>query len=229
MMSFFGAGKDASGNYFFNNEERLPANWYNRKTSYSNGVTEEIVAMYLVSVSHKLVPCHGLLLIIPQPKPFGGNVGAGNFLGLNCKSIQVHLGQSHSNTSQSEATSRTAQSIPTPFPMLSALLTSSLVPHPASSETCSIFPSTSSTRSPRTLLLSCRTWDAQSTQTTVALSQVPSRLSVTRAYLHFDISENAKPSWSFKRSFAFLHCCVGVTVREIIKIDPCKFSGDIDM
>lgn len=68
MMSFFGAGKDAQGNYFFNGAEKLPENWYNRKTSYSNGVGLEIVAMYLV-----------------DPKLFGGNIGADNFLGLNCE------------------------------------------------------------------------------------------------------------------------------------------------
>jgi len=51
MMSFFGASKDASGNYYFNNEERLPENWYNRKASYSRDVGREIFEMYFVDVS----------------------------------------------------------------------------------------------------------------------------------------------------------------------------------
>ncbi|EGP83009.1 unnamed protein product [Zymoseptoria tritici ST99CH_1E4] len=65
MMSFFGASKDASGNYVNNGQERLPENWYNRVEHYSN-VSEEILAMYAL-----------------HPVPFGGNVGKGNFNGLN--------------------------------------------------------------------------------------------------------------------------------------------------
>jgi hypothetical protein len=85
MMSFFGVGKDASGNYFNNGQERLPANWRNRVESYSN-VSEEILAMYAlhVSLGHHVSNPHGTrILTLIQPVPFGGNVGRNNFNGLN--------------------------------------------------------------------------------------------------------------------------------------------------
>lgn len=45
IESFFGAQSDGNGGYTFNNAEKIPANWYNRKVPYSNNdVTNEIVA-----------------------------------------------------------------------------------------------------------------------------------------------------------------------------------------
>lgn len=64
MMSFFGADKNADGTYSFNNAERIPANWYNRKGG--NTVTQQILEMY------------GM-----YPEPFGGNAGVGNFNAMN--------------------------------------------------------------------------------------------------------------------------------------------------
>lgn len=72
MMSFFGASKDSTGAYYFNGEEKLPENWYNRKTSYDNTVVQEILEMYLVS-----------------PKPFGGNAGANNCKFLACHILEI--------------------------------------------------------------------------------------------------------------------------------------------
>jgi Peroxidase, family 2 len=63
MKSFFGATDDGNGGYTFNNQERIPPNWYNRRTPYTIvDVTAEINAQYLA---------HPVLL--------GGNAGRGNF------------------------------------------------------------------------------------------------------------------------------------------------------
>lgn len=48
ISSFFGTSQDANGNWVFNNNEKIPANWTNRVAPYTNQlVTEEILAMYL--------------------------------------------------------------------------------------------------------------------------------------------------------------------------------------
>lgn len=48
ISSFFGTEKNADGEWVFNNQEKIPDNWTNRATPYSNtDVTLEIVAMYL--------------------------------------------------------------------------------------------------------------------------------------------------------------------------------------
>lgn len=73
MESFFGAESDGNGGYTFNNKEQIPANWYNRKSPYTNNdVTVEIAAQYL-----------------EHPVLFGGNVGQGNFDALNFSSIST--------------------------------------------------------------------------------------------------------------------------------------------
>jgi hypothetical protein len=62
--SFFGTVQDSSapGGWRYVGE-RIPDNWYNRRSSYTNNdVTNEILAQYL-----------------QYPKIFGGNVGKGNF------------------------------------------------------------------------------------------------------------------------------------------------------
>jgi hypothetical protein len=62
--SFFGTVQDSSapGGWRYVGE-RIPDNWYNRRSSYTNNdVTNEILAQYL-----------------QYPKVFGGNVGKGNF------------------------------------------------------------------------------------------------------------------------------------------------------
>ena len=67
ISSFFGAQSDGKGGYTFNNQEKIPANWYNRKAPYTNTeVSVEIVAQYA-----------------EHPVLFGGNAGQGNFDALN--------------------------------------------------------------------------------------------------------------------------------------------------
>lgn len=67
MSSFFGAQSNGKGGYTFNNQERIPTDWYNRKVPYTTAeTTVEIVAMYL-----------------KYPALFGGNAGKGNFNLLN--------------------------------------------------------------------------------------------------------------------------------------------------
>ena len=63
ISSFFGAESDGKGGWRFNNRERIPPNWYNRKTPYTDtDVAVEIVALYL-----------------EYPVLFGGNTGKGSF------------------------------------------------------------------------------------------------------------------------------------------------------
>ena len=67
ISSFFGAQSDGNGGYTFNNQERIPADWYNRKVPYTiAGAAAETVALYL-----------------ENPTLFGGNAGKGNFDLLN--------------------------------------------------------------------------------------------------------------------------------------------------
>jgi hypothetical protein len=67
MKSFFGAVEDANApGGWAHVPERIPENWFSRVEPYTGmDVTNEILKMYLA-----------------YPKLFGGNVGAGNFLGL---------------------------------------------------------------------------------------------------------------------------------------------------
>lgn len=52
MMSFFGANKDANGNYYWNGGERLPPNWRPRIKAYDDiELSKQIVTMYLLNVS----------------------------------------------------------------------------------------------------------------------------------------------------------------------------------
>lgn len=70
--SFFGAQGAGDGGYTFNDQERIPSNWLNRKSPYTlNDVTFEIAAQYL-----------------EHPVLFGGNVAHGNFDALNFSTIQ---------------------------------------------------------------------------------------------------------------------------------------------
>jgi unspecific peroxygenase len=66
MNSFFGATEDGNGGWKFNNMEKIPDNWYNRKAPYTLvDVNNEINAQYL-----------------EHPVLFGGNAGKGNFNAL---------------------------------------------------------------------------------------------------------------------------------------------------
>ena len=72
IQSFFGAESNGNGGYRFNNQEKIPSNWYNRKSPYTNTeVTVEIAAQYL-----------------EHPVLFGGNAAQGNFDALNFSTIQ---------------------------------------------------------------------------------------------------------------------------------------------
>lgn len=72
ISSFFGATKNTDGTYTFNGGERIPPNWTNRVSPYSNtDVTTEILAQYL-----------------EYPVLFGGSTGNGGFDLLNFGSIQ---------------------------------------------------------------------------------------------------------------------------------------------
>lgn len=67
ISSFFGATNNSDGTYNFNNQEKIPENWYNRVTPYSNtDVTAEILYQYL-----------------EYPVLFGGATGNGGFDTLN--------------------------------------------------------------------------------------------------------------------------------------------------
>ncbi|KXT09316.1 hypothetical protein AC579_260 [Pseudocercospora musae] len=80
MMSFFGADK-VDGKYVFNGGERIPPDWRARVDPYDNNkVGNQIIAMYLL-----------------HPVPFGGNVGPGNFNGLNYSSY-ISNGQLNQQT-----------------------------------------------------------------------------------------------------------------------------------
>jgi hypothetical protein len=72
ISSFFGAVKNSDGSYSFNGEERIPDNWINRVTPYTNDdVTGEILAQYL-----------------EYPVLFGGATGNGGFDLINFGSIK---------------------------------------------------------------------------------------------------------------------------------------------
>ena len=67
ISSFFGAESDGNGGWRFNNREKIPENWYNRKTPYTDvDVAVEIVAQYL-----------------QHPVLVGGNTGNGGFDAIN--------------------------------------------------------------------------------------------------------------------------------------------------
>ena len=67
ISSFFGAQSDGKGGYTFNNQEKIPGNWYNRKAPFTiTDAAVEVVAQYL-----------------EYPVLFGGNVGQNNFDALN--------------------------------------------------------------------------------------------------------------------------------------------------
>jgi len=72
ITSFFGTTRQADGTYVFNGEEKIPDNWYNRVSPYSNiDVTAEILAQYL-----------------EYPVLFGGATGNGGFDLLNFGNIK---------------------------------------------------------------------------------------------------------------------------------------------
>lgn len=72
ISSFFGAQKNADGSYSFTGEEKIPDNWTNRVTPYTNeDVVTEILAQYL-----------------EYPVLFGGATGNGGFDLLNFNSIK---------------------------------------------------------------------------------------------------------------------------------------------
>ncbi|KAG9919968.1 Cloroperoxidase, partial [Aureobasidium melanogenum] len=72
ISSFFGAEKKDDGTWGFTGGERIPDNWTNRVTPYSNlDVTTEIVAMYL-----------------ENPVLFGGNTADGSFDAINFGAIK---------------------------------------------------------------------------------------------------------------------------------------------
>lgn len=72
ISSFFGATQNADGSFSPNNAEKIPANWHNRVTPYSNtDVTLEIIAQYL-----------------DHPVLFGGATGNGGFDLVGFGSIQ---------------------------------------------------------------------------------------------------------------------------------------------
>ena len=69
---FFGAEKNSDGTYSFNNQERIPPNWVNRVSPYTNNdVTTHILEMYLL-----------------HPVLFGGNTASGSFDTLSFGSIK---------------------------------------------------------------------------------------------------------------------------------------------
>ncbi|KAK5136579.1 hypothetical protein LTR08_002593 [Meristemomyces frigidus] len=72
ISSFFGAHQQSDGSWTFGNDEKIPANWTNRVTPYTNiDVTREIVLMYL-----------------ENPVLFGGNTGSGSFDAINFGAIK---------------------------------------------------------------------------------------------------------------------------------------------
>ncbi|ORY74106.1 Chloroperoxidase [Protomyces lactucae-debilis] len=70
ISSFFGASQRADGTWYFNNQERIPSTTWTPRTVPLSGqdTTNEILLQYTGSQPLAL---------------FGGNFGAGNFLGLN--------------------------------------------------------------------------------------------------------------------------------------------------
>jgi hypothetical protein len=72
ISSFFGAQKNDGGTWSFNNVEKIPDNWTNRVSPYTNNdVTNEILKMYLL-----------------HPVLFGGNTASGSFDTINFGAIQ---------------------------------------------------------------------------------------------------------------------------------------------
>jgi len=72
ISSFFGAAQNDDGTWSFNNEERIPDDWTNRVSPYTNNdVTTQILAMYLL-----------------QPVLFGGNTADGSFDTLDFGAIE---------------------------------------------------------------------------------------------------------------------------------------------
>lgn len=72
ISSFFGAAQASDGSWKFNNAEKIPDNWTNRKTPYTNAdVTAEILAQYLL-----------------HPVLFGGKTSDGSFDALNFGAIK---------------------------------------------------------------------------------------------------------------------------------------------
>lgn len=63
ISSFFGAEMNSAGEWEFNGQEKIPANWTNRVEPYTDElVGQQIIEMYLL-----------------HPVPFGGNTAAGTF------------------------------------------------------------------------------------------------------------------------------------------------------
>ena len=83
ISSFFGAEQDAATNtWHFNNRERIPPNWYNRKTAYGVAdVAVEIVAQYL-----------------EHPVLFGGNTAKGSFDTISVGSGGIKEGELDATT-----------------------------------------------------------------------------------------------------------------------------------
>jgi hypothetical protein len=97
ISSFFGAKSDGHGGWT-HVPERIPDNWYNRATAYTGvDVVEEILAQYLAN-----------------PVPFGGNVGKGNFVGLDLGSTIVN--GRYSPASASDVGCLLQQVLVTPIP-----------------------------------------------------------------------------------------------------------------
>ena len=83
ISSFFGAEGDGQGGYTFNNAEKIPDNWYNRASAFTNtDVTLEIVALYL-----------------QYPVLFGGNVAQGNFDALGSFGSAIQDGKLNTDVS----------------------------------------------------------------------------------------------------------------------------------
>jgi hypothetical protein len=71
ISSFYGTVQDSDGNWRYT-AERIPDNWHNRRTPYTTALGVEEILKQLG----------------PYPKQFGGNVGKGNFNGLNFGAIK---------------------------------------------------------------------------------------------------------------------------------------------
>ena len=72
ISSFFGAQKNSDGTWSFNNAEKIPDNWTNRVSPYTNNdVTNQILQMYLL-----------------HPVLFGGNTASGSFDTISFGSIK---------------------------------------------------------------------------------------------------------------------------------------------
>ena len=86
-MSFFGVGKDSSGNYYFNNSEQIPPNYRTRSDSYDSvKLSNQMIGMYALNASaFRPSPNenHFTNTLLFQPVNFGGNFGPNNFNGMN--------------------------------------------------------------------------------------------------------------------------------------------------